>query len=461
MSHSNGIIIAPVDFRADVAQVLGINTGDEGELCTSVAINKWAKHKPFRSSAPGFPFSLTPATPELRSPDRIAAALAANYGFTIPRYAASDFKTHYSDPWTYNKPRGIVNSEHYRALDFDGYLHNCYWQLGPVLGRGLYTIFDGYLSVPAATVFAGDAITFGIRCCDDPDAGLPGLLYPYAFLREQQHNFDLSKYYMGIALLASNNVLWVITGDRMDAHHVQDDVDAFLSSSIPNNAADGALKAIPVLTTEQSPLDSNTNRRTWTNSPQGYLVALDGAYLSLTKSSASGRLEISVVITISGSSVTMAFTLHNQSSSAAEVSNLYGFLMSGDAYANECGTGHNVPSYIDPGAYGFIEQNWPNARQDNPPSFPLNNPPDIHMDDWAPAYPSHLAARAYNANTDFRAANNNSSIIPAGGTVTWSKTINNITGDDFGDYADSGVFLALCVNVVPAVSYVTVFSSWD
>lgn len=461
MSHSNGIITAPVDFLADVAPVLGLNTGDEGELCTSSAINRWAKHKPFRNAAPGWAFDKTLATPELRSPARIVQALAANYGMVIPRYTAGDFKTHYAEAWSYVKPRGAGNSERYRVLDFDGYLHECYWPQGIVANRGIYTIFNGYLSVPAATVFAGDIISFEIQCCDDPDAGLPGLLYPYAFLREQQHDYDLAKFYMGIALLASNDALWVITGDRMDQHHVLDDITAFLSASIPNNMADGAMKAIPVLASEQSPLDENTGLRKWGTSQQGYLVGLDGAYLSLTKSSSSGRLEISVVVTLSGSSVTMAFTMHNQSASAVEVSNLYGFLMSGDAYANESGTGHNVPSYIDPGAYGFIEQNWPTARLDTPPSFPVNNPPDVHMDDWAPGYPPYLAARAYNARIDFRAANNNSNVIASGATVTWSKTINNITGDDFGDYADSGVFLALCVNVVPAVSYVAVFSSWD
>ena len=454
---SNDILHRPIEL-SDISVATGIGkvdigggvmAYDLGTMLSSVNIvNIWAAMKAVRSSETG----------ELTAAQR----LAANYGLSIPRYAASAFITHYADQWTYERPRGVSYNEIFRVLDFEEYVRYCYWMLGPSGNNGLYTIFNGYLGVPASTVYAGDTIIFEIQCIDDPDAGIPGLLYPYAFRREQAHNYDLSKYYMGIALLASNNVLWVITGERMDVHITRDDIFANLSAKIPNNAADGAMKAIPILTDTQSPVDSNTGKRTWTSSPNGYLISLHGASLSLTKATSAQRLDISVTITFSVSTVTMAFVIRNQSSSTVEVSNLYAFIMSGDAYSND--SSKTAPSYVDPGVWDFIDQNWPTAKATVPPSFPLTNPPDIYVKDWNSSYGLYRAARAYNAYTDFRANNNNPqgpSFIAAGASVSWTKQVTGITGDDFGDYADSGVFLALCVNVVPNVSYLSLFTSYD
>ncbi len=456
MIDSEGIVkIGTVDgvirgiSIADLQTSIGTSYNDIGRIIAEGGINKWAKHKPFRYNTPGFPLDRTQSTPELRSPERMTRLLAANYGLSIPKYGANDFKTHYSEPWTYLRPRGLANNEHFRFPDFDGYLHNNYWNPGPVGDRGIYTIFSGYFGVPNNTVFAGDTIQFGIQCAEDPDGGVLGLLYPYDFLREMQHNDDLSKYYMGIALLDSQSRLWVITGDRMDAHHSMYDVSASLVSTIPNNVADGALKAIPILASSQYP--------TWDNAPgMGYFISLDGQYLSLTKSSSTRKLVIDVEVIYNNPGVTLNFSIRNQSSSAVTVSNLYGFLMSMAAESNEPDDGYPAPAYIDPGVFGFIDSNWPSASLDTPPSFPLLNGPDIHVSDWAPSYPNYLAARAYNARTDFRANNNNSDIIASGATVTWTKTFPNISEDDFGSYAEYMRF-ALCVRVSPDAPYTAIF----
>lgn len=47
MSHSNGIISAPVSID-DIKSVLGESSNDLGTLCKSSAINMWSKKKPVR-----------------------------------------------------------------------------------------------------------------------------------------------------------------------------------------------------------------------------------------------------------------------------------------------------------------------------------------------------------------------------------------------------------------------------
>ncbi len=59
MSTNKGIITKPVSV-ADVQKTLGVTVNSVGGLCTSDAINKWAKYKPVSRS------KLTPLTEEER-----------------------------------------------------------------------------------------------------------------------------------------------------------------------------------------------------------------------------------------------------------------------------------------------------------------------------------------------------------------------------------------------------------
>ena len=438
MPYNDGRLTRPMSV-GDIQNCLNVSSSDVGDVCRSNKINMWAKHKPFRSSSPCFAFNTSQSTPEGRSPDRIQAALLANYGLNIPKYNANDFKTHYSTEWTYNQPRGIANNEWFRMLDFDGYQHQT-WQVGPVLDRGIYTIFDGYFGVPNNTVFAGDSIQFGIQCADDGETGIEGLIYPYDFARDQYSSDDLSKYYLGIALLDSQSRLWVITGDKMDSHHSLYDVNTSLSTTIPANLSDGAFKAIPMLASNEY-----TN---WDSAPgMGYFVSLNGQYLSLTKSSSTRIFKIDVEVLYVNSGVTLNISMKNQSSNAVTISYLYGFYMSRASESNEHDDGYPAPDYVDPGVFGFISDNWPSASLDPSRGFDLNNGPDIHVDDWDSDYPSYLAARAYSSCfTDFRTANNNSTTVSSGATVSWSKRFNNVTEDDFGSYEEYMRFV-MCVRI--------------
>ena len=447
-------------FISEIQDALGAARGTSlGDLCsdrggTIGRLNMWAKHKPFRNAARTFPFDKTQATPELRSPARMAAALAANYGLTIPRYALADFKTHYADPWTYNRVR--ENSQDAcRIQDFDGYLKDNYWLTGAG-ANFIYSIFDAFLGIPGDNVSAGDTINFSIRCCDDPDSGQPGMLYPYAFKREQADNFDLSKYYMGIGLLDSSNVLRVITGDRMDAHHVRDDVDASLLATIPSACADGALKVIPLLATNQA--------ASWESSQNGYLISLHGAYLSVTKSNTSSNIVADVVVTYEPGNgrVRLDFTLQNASGSIDyTVSSLWAYLMSAGSYYNEYDPGYSGP-YVDPPTDQYIVASWPNTpslTQANHSSYNIqlsDRDGQSHSPDLISAY----GLNAFGGTAGgFYHANGNSSVLRHGSTVTWTQYINQ-TGDGYGGYSDMAA-VSLGIQISPNITFVKGPYLWE
>ena len=429
---------------ADVQAVLGTGRNDIGALCTAPAVFKMAKYKPVRHATLG------------RITD--AQRLALCYGLSIPRYGANDFKTHYSDQWTYLKPRGMGGgsggaNEWYRLLDFDGYMSN-YWLLGST-DRNLTTIFDGSLSIPAANVSAGDLIRFDIRCCEDPDTGVPGLLYPYDWLGETT-GWDISLYYMGVAILDSQNVLRVITGDQMRDHHTRDDVDATMLVSIPNAVADGALKIIPVLCQNQSPTDPNTGDRLWTNSPQGYLISLDGAYLSATKSSTSASLVSSVAITVQSNRVKLDFTLQNNSSQDMVISKLFGYLLSANSYYNEY-EGTPIPC-PDPSTELYISQTWPDT-----PTLTQqhHSTADIMLSDRTGENenPDYLCGYGLNvlggSTSGFYHANGDSSVLAHGATVTWTQYINHLS-DGYGDYSENAFFI-LGIQISPNITFVRTY----
>lgn len=120
MPHdSNGHIYVDndlgIDVRADVAYVLGRNTGDIGQLCGDVdasgqllaepRINKWSAHKPVEFNAPR------------RLTDQDFAAI--HYGLDAHERLGSYMQSDYSDFfWEYARPQTF-----YRLLDFDGYNH--------------------------------------------------------------------------------------------------------------------------------------------------------------------------------------------------------------------------------------------------------------------------------------------------------------------------------------------------
>ena len=106
-------VTAPIRV-GDVADALGESSLSIGDLCSSSAINMWAKYKPVQYANWGI---LTEA--ERKS---------ANFGIVVSGYDPSasldsNMSKMHQVSFSYAKPYGGASSP-YRLLDFDGYKHN-------------------------------------------------------------------------------------------------------------------------------------------------------------------------------------------------------------------------------------------------------------------------------------------------------------------------------------------------
>ena len=121
MGHSGTRCFLPsLDFRADVAYVLGRNTGNEGQLCADLddnnldvhAISKWAAFKSCRHSK----------KEDLTTTDREDVYYGLDITPCGPNGSLDSFISRFSGEWGHLKPRGLATyNEHFRINDFDGY----------------------------------------------------------------------------------------------------------------------------------------------------------------------------------------------------------------------------------------------------------------------------------------------------------------------------------------------------
>lgn len=110
MSNSNGIITAPIDIESDVASVLGVNSSDLGELCTSNKINMWSKFKPVPVNNPN---ETIINSNWWKGTDNLC-------GLNIPTASGSPDSI-YNSAWSYK----ILGSDNWKELlSFEGYNHN-------------------------------------------------------------------------------------------------------------------------------------------------------------------------------------------------------------------------------------------------------------------------------------------------------------------------------------------------
>ena len=430
------MITAPVSIY-DVQRALGANSPDLGTLCQNANINKFARFKPFRYNALFFASDAA----------QLTAAKAVNFGTGIVSCGTLTFASKYQDVWTHLAPRGAGGgaggyNEMYRLTDFKNYQHKK-WQLGDAGdGRAFYTIFNGYLSIPGSRVSNQDTISFNMQCRENEDDADLGLLYPYDFANAAK---DFSGYYVGIAVLDSNNDVWVIAQPHISDFFTGTSLYTGIRAQISNSIANGTIKIAPVLTENHTIVSGEAK---WTNSYNGDIIILNGAYLSATKSPHTDNLQTTVAFVVGASSITLNFTIKNETGSPVTVSNLICYLLSDGAFTNEHDNGYTGPDYQGEGAVAYIMRTWPRNYKQG----------DIMSHDWDGGYsnPDQLAARYYNAYSDFYAANGNTNIIYNGSTITFSKTFN-YTQDDFGSYAN-GAWALLCV-ALPSDSEVREYSS--
>lgn len=93
-----------------------------GNIIKNGAFNPMAKHKAFKSSARGYAYDKNQSTPELRSPDRVAAAETTYYGMGSPRQLFAAQILEGSGLYSYEKPTVGAPNEIFRPQDFDGYV---------------------------------------------------------------------------------------------------------------------------------------------------------------------------------------------------------------------------------------------------------------------------------------------------------------------------------------------------
>lgn len=424
MPYSDGLITAPVAFR-DIQRAILNSSPDLGTLCRAGTINKFAKWKPFRHQAINFDSDAA----------RLAAAKLVNYGTGIVSCGRLTFAANYQNEWTHLAPRGLDGGgagydEVYRDTDFKYYQHHK-WQLGPTAeGRAIWTIFNGYMQIPGTLVSDLDVIYFNMQCRenDELDAYL-GLLYPYDF---QNTPKDFSEYYIGIAILDANDGVWIYSDPQVSDYYSGINVYTGVRTQISNSIPNGALKIAPVLTENRTLVGGEP---AWTNNYNGDIIILNGAYLSATKVAQSANVQTGVTFSLDASSITLNFSIHNQTGNAVTIHNMVCYLLSDAAFMNEHDNGYPGPDFQGEGAVAYISRTWPQNYKQG----------DIMSHDWngGSTNPDQLAARYYNAYHDFYIANGNTNLLPNNTTITWSKTFN-FTGDDFGSYAN-GAWALLCL----------------
>lgn len=422
MPYSNGKITAPVSIY-DVQQALRSSSPDLGTLCVSDNINKFARWKPFRWNLPYLGVDTVPA--------RLTAAKAVNYGCDIVSCGSANFASNYQKEWGHLAPRGAGSyNEFYRLTDFNLYQKNK-WQLGVIAeGKAIYTIFNGYMQIPDTLVSDMDTIYFNMQCRenDELDAYI-GLLYPYDFIGATK---DFSSYYVGLAILASNDVVWIYSDPQISDFFSGTNLYTGVRAQLSNSISNGALKIAPVLTQYRT-LDNVQNG--WDSNYNGDIIILNGAYLSATKVAQTANLITNVTFSLSASSITLTFEVKNQTGNPITINNMVCYLLSDGAFLNEHDNGYPGPDFQGEGAVAYISRTWPQ-------NYKLG---DIYSHDWngGSTNPDQLAARYYNAYSDFLVVNGNTNVIGNNTTRTWSKTLN-YTEDQFGSYAN-GAWALLCL----------------
>lgn len=106
MSHSGGIVQAPVDFETDLGVVHGTSSGDLGTNVEDGSVNKWAKYKYIRSSKK-----------RISDADRQDAYFGLKVTPCGPNGNLSTFLSGFTSEWEYLRPRGYAYNEFERALD--------------------------------------------------------------------------------------------------------------------------------------------------------------------------------------------------------------------------------------------------------------------------------------------------------------------------------------------------------
>lgn len=197
MAHNNGIITAPVNTD-DVAATLGVGSNDVGTLCSSDAVNPWAKYKPFRGGGPesqsyasrkSYNFGLG-NVPWFSSAVKMCQFMGGNTTNAVPECGLQ--------PEYFIADKPVPGQDWTRLDDFinsDDPTHSGYWDdaMPPISGWGLPEIV---LNADAEYRFI-----FGMGVANDMTISLADIkCTPLG-----QPNSDPSKFYLGVGFASGSN----------------------------------------------------------------------------------------------------------------------------------------------------------------------------------------------------------------------------------------------------------------
>jgi hypothetical protein len=250
MSHGTTTISAPVVMPQDIAAILGIPGTDLGDLCTSGAINMWAKYKPIEYNKKSM---LTLAERASRNfgiiniPTWSNINKMANFWFGIDTSSTNapdiGIQPIY---WGYQRPSGYKRlsdfSEYPVSSSRYGYFHEAEAQIGRSM-YGEYTIdSQGNLR-----------IIFNHGALDARTIRLDELTYPTA-------GFNVGNMYFGCLLRkVGQNDFYAVTGPKIS------DVPsygAYVDISGLTTAFNGEYEIFPMASADQIPFTSDTGQMT-------------------------------------------------------------------------------------------------------------------------------------------------------------------------------------------------------
>lgn len=418
------------NIGGDIQQALNTKyNGDIGETYKRAAennrINKWAKYRPVFG---------------VNTPDTLTLAQrkAANWGFGengIPvysRYAdlVAALRTGVTAGSHWTSPSA---SPMYRLLDLDGYVDNQlvlddWGVLGVETPTALRFPFAGKLWVSSDMPGPYDTITRAKIEGEDPELHPSGLLYPndFASMPSPLESFD--SWYFGVlcvkATIGANESpdLWIVTmANPISSYDPEDVLLEGISFAKPNVAeaiGSGAHNLFPVLTSASHGI---TNFVNCAGSSWGGKVALIDGYrlpITLTASIRTFAMSFSVV----GTNVSVS--IHNNTSVACTITtnSLFAYIMAnGLSSAEEDDVMEAADEWVEDGTKytsGVTRNNI-------------------------------LVGRYIDMFSAFLTANNNSNVIAAQATVSFTVPIGaSVDGHDHSYGSDSD--LTVCVEVTPS-----------
>lgn len=328
MSIANNRMSRPIT-KADITTVWGSGTSLKTLLSGTVA--KWSKYQGFPANARYTDFY------DSANSARLAGAVAANFGLTIPSSAnANAFHAALAGAtagsfWTRTRPSGVANDP-IRVSDFDGYSLPAKqaqeWDLAGGSATSLNFPFAGNVYFPGgSTIGPGGTIEATMEPVD-PDGGSQGLLYPT--------DFGLLDRYFGLAIISATGS-WTadfyVTDSLTLRQRAAQGGSGAVTLTLARELSNGTYYVYPIIASKPTPSATSLMAAgNWTGESSAYIgraISVDGYRLSFTYNASTPAFTVSFgTIYADGNTMKVPVTLRNTTGSAVTLSNVFTYIES-------------------------------------------------------------------------------------------------------------------------------------